>query len=178
MFESAISAVYWFRKSTASCEDEVAVSLTNISLLLHLQIRSCIVDGSPADWVSLAAITYSLESVIDTKALVAPRSSSVLSFSRSSLASSLRAALPLPIFVPRPTRRPSLTPCKKPSMVFRSLAWNMWKRPYAASSNTGGCSNQHLESVATGSGCVQWRSNAWTWQIFIQAYDFVVRCMV
>ena len=163
VFESAISAVYWFRKSTASSKDDGAVSLTNTSLLLYLQIRSCIVDGSPADWVSLAAVTYPLESVIDTKALVAPRSSSVPSFSRSSLASSLRAVLPLPIFAPRLTRRPSLTPCKKPIMVFRSLSWNMWKRPYAASSYTGGCSNQLLGSVATGSGCVQWRPNARTW---------------
>ena len=178
MFESAINAVYWFRKSTASCEDYVALSLTNVSLLLHLQICSCIVDGSPADWVSLAAITYPLESVIDTKALVAPRSSSVPSFSRSSLASSLRAALPLPTFAPRLTRRPSLTPCRKPSLVFRSLSWKIWKRPYAAPCYTGGCSNQHLGSVATGSRCVQWRSNARTWQIFIQAYDLVVHCMV
>ena len=120
MFESAINAVYWFRMSTASCEDYATVSLTNTSLLLHLQIRSCTVDGSPADRVSLAIITCpleSVESVIDTKALVAPKSSSVPSFSRSSLASSLRAALPLPIFAPRLTRRPSLTPCK-------SLVWS------------------------------------------------------
>ena len=178
VFESAINAVYWFRKSTASCEDDVSVSLTNTSLLLHLQVCSCVVDGSPANWVSLAAITFPLESVIDTKALVAPRSSSVPSFSRSSLASSLRAALPLPIFAPRLTRRPSLTPCKEPSLIFRSLSWNRWKRQYAASCYTGGCSNQHLGSVATGSGCVQWRSNARTWQIFSQAYDLVFHRMV
>ena len=145
MFESAVNAVYWFRKSTASCEDYVAVSLINTSLLLYLQIRACTVDGSTADWVSLTAITYPLESVIDKKTLVAPRSSSVPSFSRSSPVSSLRAALQLPIFAPRLTKRPNLTPCKKLGQVFRSLSWNIWKRPYAASCYTGGCSNQNLE---------------------------------
>lgn len=67
MFESAVSAVYWFRKSTASCKDVFSWSLTSNSLLLHLQVRPHLVDGSSANWVSPAADLSPLELVVYEK---------------------------------------------------------------------------------------------------------------
>ena len=84
------------------------------SLLLHLQVRPRLVDGSPANWVSSAAKDPPIELVIYNRTIVALRSSSVPSSSQSSPASSPRAALLLPIFALRLTRRQSLTPCKAP----------------------------------------------------------------
>ena len=92
------------------------------SLLLHLQICPRLVDGSPANWVSLAAIVPPLELVIDSKRIVAPKSFSVPSSNRCSPASSPRAAPLLPTFALRLTRRPSLTLCKGPKLDFGSLS--------------------------------------------------------
>lgn len=135
MFESAVNAVYWFRKSTALCKIVFSFLLTRNSLLLHLQVRSRLVDGSPSNRVRLATTISPLEHVTDKKTIVAPRSSSAPSSSRSSPAFSPRAALLLPTFALRLTRRPSLTPCKMPKLAFESLSWHVPKlhTHYAAS---------------------------------------------
>ena len=122
VFESAVSAVYWFRKSTDPSEDMLSILFTSNSFLLYLQVRPRLVDGSPANWVSLAVTILLLELVINEQNIVALRSSSVPLFSQSSPASSARAALLLQTFVLRLTKQPSLTPCKAPKLAFESLS--------------------------------------------------------
>lgn len=148
MFESAVNAVYWFRKSKVSSRNVLSSSLTSNSLLLHLQVRSGLVDGSPANRVSLAATVSGLEHVIDKQKIVAPRSSSVPSSSQSSPASSPRAALLLQTFALRLTRRPSLTPCKALRLAFENIPWKMPNEALRCPFPRAGCFNQHLGTAA------------------------------
>jgi hypothetical protein len=102
VFESAVSAVYWFRKAILSFEVMSTAILTPHSLLLHLQVCPRLVDGSSPDRVCICLHPRSLLSLL-THSPVVLKLSSAPSFTQSSPATSTPAPPPT-TSAPKPTR--------------------------------------------------------------------------
>ena len=79
--------------------------LKSDSLLLHLQIRAHLMDGSSSTWVCLTRESTSYFGHAINNHLGARKSSFAPSSNPSSPATSLRVVLPLRTFAPKPTKR-------------------------------------------------------------------------